>query len=194
MSTHVAVDESMVLFKGKSSATIAAPCKPIKKGFKIFTMCDSKTKHMNNFSVYIRKKGEKGLTKKAVMDLCKPIFFTNRVIYVDKFHTSIPLALHLLQKDLYICGSFDIRRKHWPETLKDKTLKNLERGEHKALSSEDNTLLATVWKDSTLVSNLTTAFGNETSSTKRRNKQKRHVKEDVSAPLALVEFGKHMGG
>ena len=140
------------------------------------------------------RKARKVSRKKQLWICASPSFFTNRVIYVDKFHTSIPLALHLRQKDLYICGSFDIRRKHWPETLKDKTLKNLERGEHKALSSEDNSLLATVWKDSTLVSNLTTAFGNETSSTKRRNKQKRHVKEDVSAPLALVEFGKHMGG
>lgn len=40
-SRQLSIDESMVKFKGRSSMKQYMPLKPIKRGFKVWAMCDS---------------------------------------------------------------------------------------------------------------------------------------------------------
>ena len=88
------------------------------------------------------------------------------IIYVDKFYTSIDLALSLLSNTTYLCGSFQIGRKKWPNDLKpnkqlkmkDDPVRSLERGQSLARQTMCRKLNACVWKDMILVSNLSTCY------------------------------------
>jgi hypothetical protein len=52
----MAVDESMVPFKGRSSIKQYLPMKHVKRGYKIWCLADSKTGFINHFEVYAGKK------------------------------------------------------------------------------------------------------------------------------------------
>ena len=42
LSQEISVDEAMVKYKGRSSLKQYMPLKPIKRGFKIWCLCDAK--------------------------------------------------------------------------------------------------------------------------------------------------------
>ena len=49
---EVAVDEAMVLFKGRSSMKQYMPLKPTKRGYKVWCLCDAANGYVYNFEVY----------------------------------------------------------------------------------------------------------------------------------------------
>lgn len=51
-SSFLSVDESMIPFKGRSSMKQYMPMKPIKRGYKVWCLADSKTGYIIKFSVY----------------------------------------------------------------------------------------------------------------------------------------------
>jgi len=51
-SGTVAVDESMIAFKGRSSLKQYKLMKPIKRGYKVWNLADSSTGHVLSFDVY----------------------------------------------------------------------------------------------------------------------------------------------
>ena len=118
MHHHVSVDEAMIKFGGQHASSVGAPNKPAKRGFKIFCICDAVTGYLCDFQVYHRKKKEIGLTQRVVEDLAASVYDRSHIIYVDKFYTSVDLALSLLSNTTYLCGSFQIGRKKWPNDLK----------------------------------------------------------------------------
>lgn len=129
-------------------------------------------------------------------------------MYTDKFYTSIPLAKSLLCKGIYLCGSINHTRKQWPHQLKpnktkkkaDDAIRSLKRGESIQMQSSDTSLTATVWKDSALVSNLSTCHG--PTYNKRDSKLTRKIRteegtvesKEFSCPPCIVDFNKFMGG
>ena len=67
-SQQISVDEAMVRYKGRSSLEQYMPKKPIKRGFKIWCLCDANGGYMQEFQIYTG-------TNNAYM--CKvPIIFT----------------------------------------------------------------------------------------------------------------------
>ena len=123
----------------------------------------------------------------------------NHIVYVDKFYTSIPFALSLLKKKVYLPGSFNTSQKQWPNKLKpQKTgcyMKKLKRCDFICKQSEDGKMLASVWKDSSLVFNLTTCH----------NPVQEHISRKIRGPLewktvslnfteGIVAYKKFMGG
>ena len=108
LNENLSIDEAMIKFHGKHSGVVGAPNKPAKRGYKIYTLADGHTGYVWDFEVYLRtSKREEGLTKRVVETLCKDVTGKNHIVYVDKFYTSIPLALSLLKKKIYLCGSFN---------------------------------------------------------------------------------------
>ena len=51
-SQQVSVDEAMVRFKGRSSLKQYMPMKPIKRGFKIWCLCDTNSGYLQEFQIY----------------------------------------------------------------------------------------------------------------------------------------------
>jgi len=54
-SGTVAVDESMIAFKGRNSLKQYMPLKPIKRGYKVWNLADSSTGYVLSFDVYAGK-------------------------------------------------------------------------------------------------------------------------------------------
>ena len=158
LSREVAVDEAMVRYTGRLSFRQYMPAKPIKRGIKIWMMCDSNTSFLANFNVYLGKSeatSGNGLGYDVVSKLTEHIRNSNRHVYFDNFFTGIDLLDHLQANGLYGCGTVRANRKGFPPRLqKPKDLK--ARGDMKVLQRGESNLTATVWKDKKLVHHLST--------------------------------------
>lgn len=113
-SRHLAVNESMVAFKGRSSMKQFMPLKPIKRGFKVWALADSQSGFLLNFDVYTGKKTdgnvEYGLGENVVLSLTDAFRNKFYCIYFDNFFTSIPLISKLLNDGLFACGTFRVKK------------------------------------------------------------------------------------
>jgi hypothetical protein len=52
---EVAVDEAMILFKGRSAMRQYMPKKPVKWGYKCWCICDARNGYMYNLDIYTRE-------------------------------------------------------------------------------------------------------------------------------------------
>ncbi|XP_053372688.1 piggyBac transposable element-derived protein 4-like [Mercenaria mercenaria] len=158
LSQQAAVDEAMIKFTGKLSFRQYMPAKPIKRGIKIWMLCDSNSAYLSKFEVYLGRNtynGENGLGYNVVTKLTDHLRLTHRHIFFDNFFTSVPLMKQLLDNGLYACGTVRTNCVGFPAELKKpNNVKN--RGEFKVLQKGDTPLTASVWKDKKHVHHLST--------------------------------------
>ena len=75
LGEYISIDESMIKFKGRSSLKQYLPKKPIKRGFKVWTLADSKNGYVYDFEICKGKNTERDCTlgeqvvKRLVVDL-----------------------------------------------------------------------------------------------------------------------------
>lgn len=98
VTKEVSVDESVILFKGRSVLKQYNPMKPIKRGYKLWCMADQKG-FISCFEVY-QGKGDKsvteefstyGLGERVVLQLTKPYWGTWLKVYFDNYYSSLRL-------------------------------------------------------------------------------------------------------
>ncbi|XP_022168644.1 piggyBac transposable element-derived protein 4-like [Myzus persicae] len=83
----IAVDESMIKFKGRSTLKQYMLKKTIKRGYKVWLLADKKG-YIWNFEIYSGKVGEnveKNLGGRVVKDLSFPLQNKNHHLYIDNF-------------------------------------------------------------------------------------------------------------
>lgn len=66
-SARLSIDESMIKFKGRSSCKQYFPLKPIKRGFKVWSLCDSETGYLYKFDIYCGKKASESSSMESVV-------------------------------------------------------------------------------------------------------------------------------
>ena len=76
----------MIKFKGRSSIKQYLPLKPIKRGYKVWCLCDPITGYLFNYQIYLGK--EIPLGKRVVFDLISGHNFQGKHLYFDNFHFS----------------------------------------------------------------------------------------------------------
>lgn len=89
----IAIDESMIKFKGRNSAKQYLPKKPIKRGYKVWALAD-KNGYLWNFELYTGKSRdltEKNLGARDIKHLSQPLQNKNHNLYFDNYFTSYPL-------------------------------------------------------------------------------------------------------
>ena len=99
-SRNIAVDDTMVGFRGRFSAKQYMAKKPEKCGIKAFTMADSTNGYMLNILVYTGAENlDQSTTDQAlpqpariVMHLVEPYLDLGHHIFTDRYYTSIPLT------------------------------------------------------------------------------------------------------
>ena len=117
----------MVKFQGRSSLKQYLPNKPVKRGFKVWVLGDSRNGYFTDFEVYTGKKGnksEKQLGKRVVRDLTKCLKGKHHHVYFDNYFTSFELIDELLTDGIYGCGTIRIDRKIFPAQLRKAKLLN----------------------------------------------------------------------
>lgn len=186
---NVAVDESMVKFKGRSSMKQFMRDKPIKRGYKIWMLCDESAYNLK-FQIYVGKdknKVECGLGERVVLDLTSGLEGKNHIVYMDNFFSSLQLYEKLRNKNIFACGTVNPKRKGLPPLENEK---NMLRGEFSFSVSNTGTAVYR-WKDSKGVNILSTAHDPSEISTVKR-KQKDGTRKTFTCPLAIQEYNCHM--
>ena len=125
-SQQLAVDEMMVKYKGRKGGKVYMPKKPIRVGFKVWSLSCSCCGYLCSFQVYSGKPTdssgmkvtEKGLKKRVVTDLVEPFKGANHVVYMDNYYTSGPLIETLEKDKLYVVGTIQQNASGFPDTLK----------------------------------------------------------------------------
>lgn len=185
----MAVDESMIKFKGRSSLKQYLPKKPIKRGFKVWVLAD-KTGYAWKFEIYTGKKGttvEKQLGERVVSTLSENIQGKNHRIYFDNYFTGTNLLQNLRKNGILACGTVNQNRRNLPKLKNEKAMK---RGEYDYATS-DMGLAMVKWKDKRAVHLLSNFHDpKETDEVIRKDKDGSQV--IVPCPKVLSDYNQNM--
>lgn len=197
VSQRVSIDESMILFKGRSSLKQYNPMKPIKRGFKLWAIADMDG-YLYQCQVYQGKNQLQtdnsmpkyfGLGASVVYQLTKSLHGKHHQVYCDNYFTSVPLMEYLLQHQVYCCGTIRSDRKYLPKNLKSD--KVLLRGDFDYRVSTGG-LVFYKWKDSKSVTMLSNFHGTEPATVLRT--QKDGTRKDFNCPVSIKDYNIFMGG
>ena len=166
------------------------PAKPIKWGFKVWTVAESGTGYISGYEIYTGRRAtpsQHGLGYDVVMQLTEVYQYQRRHLYFDNFFSSVQLLRDLAQRLTYACATVRSNRKGLPAAIKKPG--RMQRGDSVKLQSGN--LLAIVWHDNRDVRTLSTNTNPENGVVKRRvGKQV----VDVCCPLTIINYNAHMGG
>ena len=99
---QVSIDEAMVKCHGQHWGIVGAPNKPAKRELKVSTLADGTNGYIFTFEVYPRRQREEGLTQRVVESLTRNINGRYHMVFVNKYYTSVPLAVSSHQTDIYL--------------------------------------------------------------------------------------------
>lgn len=186
----VAVDESMIKFKGRSTLKQYMPKKPIKRGYKVWSLADQKG-YLYDFNIYTGKIGDtvqKDLGGSVVKNLTLPIQNKNHCLYMDNYFTSVPLLSYLKTKGIHACGTINSSRKYLPKLKPDSALKI---GDYDWKISDQNDMSIIKWKDKRIV-NLLSNFHDPQYVTQVKRKAKDGTVSMIPCPIVLQDYNSHM--
>ena len=98
---NLAVDESMMPWKGRLQFKQYIPSKPYRYGIKIYFLCDADNGYVSRLKIYTGKEGNRPETDhdgNVVHKLSQDFHGKGHCIYMDNFFTSIPLFDELRTK------------------------------------------------------------------------------------------------
>jgi hypothetical protein len=146
---HLALDESMVSFRGRSDIKQFVPGKPHPHGYKIWVLANEN--YMLQFQLYEGKAAAGPSIHDMVLQLTQLYRHTNHVLYIDTLFTSPTLLASLYNVGIRVCGSVKRNRIGMPSSgqLTPAQLDALPRGGHLQMQRGDVTLCA--WRDKKLI-------------------------------------------
>jgi len=187
------IDESMIKFKGRSSIKQYLPLKPIKRGYKVWCLCDPITGYLFNYQIYLGKEEtrekEISLGERVVFDLISSHNFQGKYLYFDNFFTSLKLLENLKLQNIKACGTIRPDRAGIPS---DFTKKNkMQRGDCKSIITSNSIVF--IWMDTKhvfLASNY--HKNNEVVSISRRLQNGQRIA--IACPKAVKDYNQFSHG
>ena len=167
-SKQIAVDESVITFKGRVSFRQYRKGKPHPWGIKAFVLSDSNTGYLQRVCVYYGKETQlidHPHTIRVVQTLVEPFHHRGYDLYVDRFYTSPLLASELTEVGITVTGTVQSNRKGLPKDVTAKS-KNEPRGTIRAARSGN--ILVLSWQDKRKVLMLSTKHSASTQQVRTR--------------------------
>jgi len=209
---YLSLDESLVRAFGRIKFKVRIITKSARYGIKIYVLADARTSYVMKVLVYTGQytyrnthsdvNEETKKTVKVCKELCKPYEGSHRVIFVDRFYTSIELLKELETMQLYVTGT--VMRNRIPSQLRinnnSREFREMERGDYKKHVYEykndrggDSKIGLVCWKDKDTVYCMTnaTSTGGPSGHCFRQSNSGRIC---MSRPLAIQEYNSNMGG
>lgn len=183
---HLAIDEAMILWRGRLIFRQYIPNKRHKYGIKLYEL----TTHdgfILNIIIYVGKgtleiDGESH-SFSVVKQLIRDYLGKGHVLYVDNFYSSVALAEYLLSEKTGIVGTLRENRKGNPKKfLKTK----LKKGE--AVWKRKGSVVVTKWKDKRDVRMMSTRHKHQMVETRPRRG------EVKLKPQCVLDYNQHMSG
>lgn len=183
LEREVAIDESMVPFRGRIYFRQYIPGKKHKYGIKLFKLC-SKGGYTHRIVVYAGRveKSDGSVAEKIVFELMEQYLMRGRRLFADNWYSSISLAQRLIQNETDFVGTFRRNRRGFPKRLVQKKQK---KGEIMALRKDGITLMN--WHDKRPVMMMSTCHGPDTN-----DKGKPTMVEDYNYSKLFVDNSDQM--
>ena len=104
---QIAIDETMIKFKGRLKIKQYIQNKPTKWGIKLFTLAESKTGYILNIVPYEGKRDDTVVTKttQTVMDVVEPYLCRGHHLFMDNYYTSPELMKQLEREGTFLWNS-----------------------------------------------------------------------------------------
>ncbi|CAH1970101.1 unnamed protein product [Acanthoscelides obtectus] len=188
-SREVAIDESMIKFKGRSSLKQYMPKKPTKRGYKVWMLAD-KNGYCLKFDIYTGKPSgdvEKNLGSRIVKQLCEGLENKNHLVYFDNFFNGVELMEDLKNMQIHACGTVNSSRRNIPKFKSDK---NMKRGDIEWFTSNSD-LSVIKWKDKRSVF-LLSNFHDPRDTLEVNRKEENGSITKVPCPKALSDYNANM--
>ncbi|XP_051171925.1 piggyBac transposable element-derived protein 4-like [Leptopilina boulardi] len=184
----------MIPFKGRSSLKQYMPMKPIKRGYKVWCLCYSKTGYVLRIDIYTGKSSSTDfscdtLGERVVLHLTEQLRNSGALVAFDNFFTSVKLIKELKAKKIFAVGTVRTNRVGLPDIMKEK--KKMVRGEFE--NRTQGCVAAIKWMDSKPVTVLSTAHDPAfVTEVKRKNRD--GSRSNISCPEVIADYNKYMGG
>ena len=220
----ISADERMVKSKAHFFFKQYIMNKPVKWGFKLWTLARSVTGYTVDMVVYTGSgkrgnvqrddfaidglaqeggwegwMGNRSLTQlgpSVVIKLCKPYFRAGHVLVTDNFYNNVPLFQFLKNQGMYAIGTAKVNSTGFPQELKDKAAweKKAVRGEVRFVRTGD--VLCLQWMDHKCVSMYGTLHRGQDFDFAMRNTKEngQHQKKPVFRPKCIADYNTYMGG
>lgn len=148
------IDECAIATKGRFSPTQYMPSKPLRKGLRVWMLCDSRSGYCHRTRLYVGKQSDDAAAStvghRMVTSLVRGLEGRYHHLFMDSFFTSVPLLQRLLQDGLYACGPTNPNRRGYPVALKPRNVGKLAPGEF--YQCQRGNVVATVTRDAKVVS------------------------------------------
>lgn len=181
---ELAIDETMVPFRGRLVFRQFLPKKANKYGVKLFKLCDSKA-YTYTIKVYSGKGSNVTpdllMGTSVVLELLEPYLNSGSTLYVDNYYCSIELAKRLLQKETHLVGTLRSDRAGLPKELIFG--EQLKRGEMVVAENKDG-IVITNWQDKRRVLMLSTKHKVDMVDTGKTDRKK----NKVFKPLVVFKY------
>ena len=118
LERNIAIDETLVKFKGRVSFREFLPNKPGRFGVKNFTLSESSSGYVWDLDVYTGKSGhdpQKGLAHHVVRKLVQVLEGKGFNLFVDNWYSSPQLFEELAEEKILVCGTVRANRKGLPK-------------------------------------------------------------------------------
>ena len=190
----IAIDESMIPWRGRLLFRQYNPGKAHRYGVKIYKLCDLQG-YTYTSSVYIGKnavahRGQPTTTTshsaQIVLDLAEKYLKSGRTITTDNFYTSVALANILLKNETHLVGTI---RKNRAGNPKEVTTAKLKQGEIVGRENADGIVVAK-WRSKREVLMLSTKHDLKSISTGKQNK----FHEEIFKPEIIICYNKGKQG
>ena len=191
---NIAIDESLLLWKGRLAMKQYIPLKRARFGLKSYLLCESGSGYMwKEFThigpaMQLEQSNDNLKTSRIVMTLLHDLLGKGYTVYMDNYYTSPTLFRELIANNTDAVGTVRLNRKNIPADLKKK----IARGE--IVARFCGKLMALKWhdkKDVSMMSTFHTAAVQEVVS-HRGTREKPVVICDYNANMGAVDVSDQM--
>ena len=194
----MSIDESMVPYYGRHSSKQFIRGKPIRFGFKVWSM-NTRLGYLVQCDPYQGASGsfnpDLGLGGSVVTQLMStlPKGLPYR-LYIDNFFTSPRLLDHMKTMKMSVTGTVRANRMEKCPLKEPDKMKKEPRGTYDNRLDQKSGMLAVRWNDNNVVSMLSNCFGIQPLNQVKRwsASEKKHVQ--INQPYLISQYNRYMGG
>lgn len=194
---NIAIDESIVRFKGRIAFRQYLPNKPIRWGIKQYALCESRSGYALKFITYCGKgtlHTREGftLTESLCLDLLDGFQHFGHCVYTDNYYSSPKLFRQLQEDGIAACGTVKAGRQNMPREIHPKNLQ-LDKGDDPVFMKSGD-MIACAWHDTKRVHFLSTMHTNNTINKQIRSRGAPGGHREVEKPVCAEVYNQNMGG
>lgn len=196
---EIALDESMIKYKGRIFFRQYLPAKPTKWGIKTFTLCESETGYALKFKVYTGKTtfhldntSPLSMTEQVAIDMVRGFEDKGHVLYMDNFYSSPQLFVALRERGIGACGTVNPRRKFMSTEIQPNHL-SLNKGDEPVFMRSE-TLITCAMMDTKRVHFLSSVHNDNSYDKRVRDRRSDTGFRLVERPVMCEHYNLHMNG